>query len=157
MELLYILNMSGLRVVWSLGDLYFCNSWWFFFKSWRAFLGFEKVQFDITVRCRFYIFHVKKEQALTVLKVRQSRKQIMMSSTKNFIFAKNKAVKVLVKKEGRYWGYENVLDTFQDFLIAEHMKPRMYILEISISSLNHVILKPTKTPKLADKKYAQFY
>ena len=49
------------------------------------------------------------------------------------------------------------LDTFQDFLIAEHMKPRMHILEISISSLNHVILRPTKTPKLADKKYAQFY
>ena len=50
-----------------------------------------------------------------------------------------------------------VLDTFQDFLIAEHMKQRMHILEISISSLNHVIFRPTKTPKLADKKYAQFY
>ena len=50
-----------------------------------------------------------------------------------------------------------VLDTFQDFSIAEHIKPRMHILEVSISSLNHVILRPTKTPKLADKKYAQFY
>ena len=49
------------------------------------------------------------------------------------------------------------VDTFQDFLITEHMKQRMHILEISISSLNHVILRPTKTPKLADKKYAQFY
>ena len=44
------------------------------------------------------------------------------------------------------------LDTFQDFLIAEHMKPCMHILEISISSLNHVIVRPTKTPKSADKK-----
>ena len=50
---------------------------------------------------------------------------------------------------GRY-----ILDTFQDFLIAEHMKPRMHILEISISSLNHVIVRPTKTPKVADKKCA---
>ena len=32
---------------------------------------------------------------------------------------------------------------FQDFLI---------LLEISISSLNHVIVRLTKTPKLADKK-----
>ena len=49
------------------------------------------------------------------------------------------------------------LDTFQHFLIAEHMKPRKHILEISISSLNHVNVRPTKTPKLADKKCAQFY
>ena len=46
------------------------------------------------------------------------------------------------------------LDTFQDFLIAEHMKPRMHILILSISSLNHVNVRPTKTPKLADKKCA---
>ena len=44
------------------------------------------------------------------------------------------------------------LDTFQDFLIAEHMKPCMHILEISISSLNHGIVRPTKTPKSANKK-----
>ena len=50
-----------------------------------------------------------------------------------------------------------IVDTFQDFLIAVHMKPRMDILEISISSLNHVNVRPTKTPKLADKKCAQFY
>ena len=49
-----------------------------------------------------------------------------------------------------------ILDNFQDFLIAEHMKPGMHILEISISSLNHVFIRPTKTPKLADKKCAQF-
>ena len=45
-----------------------------------------------------------------------------------------------------------LIDTFQDFLIAEHMKPCMHILEISISPLHHVVVRPTKTPKLADKK-----
>ena len=50
-----------------------------------------------------------------------------------------------------------IIDTFQDFLIAEHMKPCMHILKIRISSQNHVIVRPTKTPKLADKKCAQFY
>ena len=49
-----------------------------------------------------------------------------------------------------------VLDTFQDFLIIEHMKPRMHILEISILSLKCVVVRPTKTPKSADKKIAQF-
>ena len=48
------------------------------------------------------------------------------------------------------------IDTFQVFLITEHMKPCMHILEISISSLNHVIVRPTKTPKLADKECTQF-
>ena len=49
-----------------------------------------------------------------------------------------------------------VIDTFQDFLIAEHMKPRMHTLEISISSLNHANVRPTKTPKLADKNVLNF-
>ena len=53
--------------------------------------------------------------------------------------------------------FKYLLDTFQDFLISEHMKPCMLLLEISISSLNHVNVRPTKTPKLADKKCAQFY
>ena len=37
------------------------------------------------------------------------------------------------------------------------MKPRMHVLELSISSLNHVNVRPTKTPKLPDKKCAHFY
>ena len=45
-----------------------------------------------------------------------------------------------------------LVDTFQDFLIGEYMKPRMHIMEISISSLNHFVVRPTKTPKSADKK-----
>ena len=44
------------------------------------------------------------------------------------------------------------VDTFQDFLITEHMKLCMHTLEISISSQNHVIVRPNKTPKSADKK-----
>ena len=36
------------------------------------------------------------------------------------------------------------LDTFQDFLIKLGIKPRRHILEISIFSLNHVIVRPTK-------------
>ena len=47
-------------------------------------------------------------------------------------------------------GTLDYLDTFQDFLIAEHMKLR--ILEISISSLNHVNVRTTKTPKLTDNE-----
>ena len=50
-----------------------------------------------------------------------------------------------------------LLDIFQDFLISEHMKPRMNILEISISSPNQVHVRPTKPPKLYDGKCAQFY
>ena len=45
-----------------------------------------------------------------------------------------------------------IVDTFQDFLIPEHIKPRLHILEISIFSLKCVIVRPTQTPKSADKK-----
>ena len=46
-ELLCIPNMSGLRmnfwIVWNLGDLYFRNSWWFFFSNLgRLFLALKK-------------------------------------------------------------------------------------------------------------------
>ena len=37
-----------------------------------------------------------------------------------------------------------LLETVQDFLIKLGIKPRMHILEISIFSLNHVIVRPTK-------------
>ena len=37
-----------------------------------------------------------------------------------------------------------LVDEFQDFLIKLGIKPRMHILEISIFSLNNVIVKPTK-------------
>ena len=36
------------------------------------------------------------------------------------------------------------LDTVQDFLIKLGIKPRLHILKISIFSLNHVIVRPTK-------------
>ena len=37
-----------------------------------------------------------------------------------------------------------VVDTVQDFLIKLGIKPHMHLLELSIFSLNHVILRPTK-------------
>ena len=40
-----------------------------------------------------------------------------------------------------------VLDTIQDFLCKLGMKPHMYLVEISIFSLNHVIVRPTKIIK----------
>ena len=36
------------------------------------------------------------------------------------------------------------VDTVQDFLIKLGIKPRLHILKISIFSLNHVIVRPTK-------------
>ena len=39
------------------------------------------------------------------------------------------------------------LDTIQDFLCKLGMKPHMHLMEISISSLNHVITRPTKIIK----------
>ena len=52
------------------------------------------------------------------------------------------------------FGLASMLETFQDFLIMLGIKPCMHVLEISIFSLNHVIVRPTKTPKLADKECA---
>ena len=40
-----------------------------------------------------------------------------------------------------------ILENVQDFLIKLGIKPRMHILEISIFSLNHVIVRPTKIIK----------
>ena len=54
------------------------------------------------------------------------------------------------------WKGTYVVDTFQDYLIAGHVKPCKHVLEISISPLNHVIVRPTKTPKLGDKNWTSF-
>ena len=59
-------------------------------------------------------------------------------------------------KDFLLWGLSTI-DTFQDFFIAEHIKPNMHLLEISILSLKCVVHRPTKTPKSADKKMAQFW
>ena len=40
-----------------------------------------------------------------------------------------------------------LLDTIQDFLCKLGMKPHMHLVEISIFSLNHVIVRPTKIIK----------
>ena len=49
-----------------------------------------------------------------------------------------------------------VLETVQDFLIKLGIKPLMYLSEISIFSLNNVILRLTKIMNRADKNWAHF-
>ena len=40
-----------------------------------------------------------------------------------------------------------MIDTIQDLLSKLGMKPQMHLVEISIFSLNHVIVRPTKIIK----------
>ena len=48
------------------------------------------------------------------------------------------------------------LESFQDFLIQLDMKPRMHLVEISIFSLNLVMVRLTKIMNRSDKNWAQF-
>ena len=48
------------------------------------------------------------------------------------------------------------LESVQDFLIMLDMKPCMHLVEISIFSLNYVIVRLTKIMNRADKNWAQF-
>ena len=48
------------------------------------------------------------------------------------------------------------VDTFQDFLIKLDIKPLIHLLEISIFSLNNIILRLTTIMKRADKNRAHF-
>ena len=48
------------------------------------------------------------------------------------------------------------LESVQDFLIKLDMKPCMHLVEISIFSLNLVIVRLTKIMNRADKNWAQF-
>ena len=48
------------------------------------------------------------------------------------------------------------VETVQDFLIKLGIKPLMYLLEISIFSLNNIILRLTKIINRADKNWAHF-
>ena len=48
------------------------------------------------------------------------------------------------------------LDTVQDFLIMLGIKPCMHLWEISIFSLNNVIVRPIKIMNRADKNWAHF-
>ena len=49
-----------------------------------------------------------------------------------------------------------ILDTIQDFLINLGIKPRMHLREISICSINNVIIRLTKIMNRADKNWAHF-
>ena len=48
------------------------------------------------------------------------------------------------------------VDTVTDFLIKLGIKPCMHLLEISIFSLNDVIVRPTKIMNRANKNWAHF-
>ena len=48
------------------------------------------------------------------------------------------------------------LYTVQDFLIKLGIKPRMHLWEISILSLNNVIIRPTEIMNRVDKKWTYF-
>ena len=48
------------------------------------------------------------------------------------------------------------VDTFQDFLIKLGIKPCMHLWEISIFSLNNLIVRPSKIMNRAYKKWANF-
>ena len=52
--------------------------------------------------------------------------------------------------------YRRNLDTVQYFLIKLGIKPRMHVWEISIFSLNDVIVRHTKIMNRADKNWAHF-
>ena len=60
-------------------------------------------------------------------------------------------VKKLVNLPGKLPQW--VIETVQDFLIKLGIKPLMHLLEISIFSLNKVIVRPTKIMNRADKNY----
>ena len=49
-----------------------------------------------------------------------------------------------------------IVDTIQDFLRKLGMKPHVHLVEISIFSLNNVIVRPTKIMNRADKNWAHF-
>ena len=49
----------------------------------------------------------------------------------------------------------SLLDTVQDFLNKLGMKPCIHLVEISMFSLNYVIVRPTKITNRADKNYEQ--
>ena len=50
----------------------------------------------------------------------------------------------------------STIESVQDFLIKLDMKPFMHLVEISIFSLNLVIVRLTKIMNRADKNRAQF-
>ena len=63
-------------------------------------------------------------------------------------FGESKAFKFIEDPE------TSLVDTVQDFLIKLGIKPQMHLWEISISSLNNVIVRPTKTMNRANKNWA---
>ena len=65
-------------------------------------------------------------------------------------FGESKAFKFIEDPE------TSLVDTVQDFLIKLGSKPHIYLQEISIFSINHVTVRPTKIMNRADKHWAHF-
>ena len=64
--------------------------------------------------------------------------------------------KAIIQYEIKDKAASAILESVQDFLIKLDMKPCMNLMEMSIFSLNIVIVRPTKIMKRADKNWAQF-
>ena len=62
----------------------------------------------------------------------------------------------VLRNDAALLSFSRALDTVQDFLIKLGIKPRLHIGEISIFSLNNVIVRPTKIMNRADKNWAHF-
>ena len=74
----------------------------------------------------------------------------------DFVFSGN--IEKLKSAGSPFYSYMMLwVDTVQDFLIKLGIKPRMHVWEISILSLNNVIVRPTKILNSADKNWAHFY
>ena len=66
--------------------------------------------------------------------------QMFLCITHDLFWTKGK----FLKKKADYRTGHHTLDTVQDFLIMLGIKLLLHLLKISIFSLNHVILRPTK-------------
>ena len=64
---------------------------------------------------------------------------------------------IFIKVPAKYPEKRDVrLESVQDFFIKLDMKPCMHLVEMSIFSLNRVIVRLTKIMNRADKNWAQF-
>ena len=95
----------------------------------------DRTNFNLHYKHRKSIFvqlkHVKCKSAISAL----------LDSTQTFL---NQLFRLLTYSVLLTYSEICRVETVQDFLIKLGIKPRMHILEISIFSLNHVIVRPTK-------------
>ena len=75
-----------------------------------------------------------------------------MTATKKSSTSSMRAAAVASSEE--HYASSRKLETFQDLLIKLGIKPLMPVLEISMFSLNNVIVRLTKIMNRADKNWA---